>query len=72
MSEKLDALNAKVDELQVTVDAVQAKIEARLLADAAIIADLQSQIANGATPEQLQAVVDKIEAANVDLAATSA
>lgn len=90
---QLDDLKAKVSELdtkattlQQTVDAEQEQIQALLTTNAEVvtglnqqIATLQDQIANGATPEQLQevatsltAISEKIDAASADVASTVA
>lgn len=60
---KLDELNAKVDEMQAHVDAMQEAI-------AAAIQALKDQIANGATPEQLQAVIDRLSVVEGDIDST--
>lgn len=74
----------KIDALQVTVDAEQADIAALLAVNAQVVSDLndqiavlQDQIANGATPAQLQELIDanaaiiaKIDAASADVAGT--
>lgn len=70
----IQELNDKLDSLQSDLDAEQAQIKAALDSQAALIADLQAQIAAGsaATPEQLQAVVDRITAISDDLKGTIA
>jgi formate-dependent nitrite reductase cytochrome c552 subunit len=70
---KLEDLDQKVNELQSTVDDVQEKIATRLAADDAIIAELKAKLEAGAgiTNDELQSVIDKVEAARADLAATS-
>lgn len=60
---KLDELNAKVDEMQAHVDAMQEAI-------AAAIQALKDQIANGATSDQLQAVIDRLSAVEGDIDST--
>lgn len=73
----IQELNDKVDQLQVALDAEQAEIAAILTKNSEVIAQLeavvvtlQDTIANSATPEQLQAVSDKIDAAIADLQGT--
>lgn len=66
----IEQLNEKADVLQSTVDTFQAKTIAAVQSLQETIADLQNQIANGATPEQLQAVADKLEATKADLEST--
>lgn len=68
----IQSLQNKVDELQAAVDADQA-------ADAQVVADLQAEVdrlkgelANGATPEQIQAIVDRLETIKNDVAGTNA
>ncbi len=68
----LEELNVKVDELQVTLDTEQEQI-AQALADLnGVIADLQAQVAEGGSPEERQAVLDKLEAIKADLEGTIA
>jgi predicted nucleic acid-binding Zn-ribbon protein len=59
-----------VDGLQVSVDALQEKVTTTITALDATIADLTDQLANGATPAQVQALVDKLTATKADLEAT--
>lgn len=59
-----------VDGLQVSVDALQAQVATTITALDATIADLQDQLANGATPAQVQALVDKLTATKADLEST--
>jgi hypothetical protein len=63
-------LSEKVDELQASLDAEQEKIAAAIGALKQTIADLQAVLAEGATPEAIQAVVDKVDAIKADLEAT--
>jgi uncharacterized coiled-coil protein SlyX len=73
----LEDLQAKLAELQETVDAEQAQI-ADLVAGQtstiagleAQIADLQSMLSIAPTPEQIQSVVDGLEAIKSDIAGT--
>lgn len=68
----IQELNDKLDSLQSDLDAEQAQIQAALDAQAALIAELQAQVAAGsaATPEQLQSVIDRITAISSDLKST--
>lgn len=59
----LDQVKKAVEDLQATVDTTQAAI-------AQAISDLKAQIANGATPEQLQGVVDSLQAVSSDVSST--
>lgn len=71
-------LSDKVDELQVALDAEQQQV-ADLLAqkDATIttlnqtITELQQQVADGGTPEERQAILDKLIALKDDLESTA-
>jgi peptidoglycan hydrolase CwlO-like protein len=68
---KIDDLNTKVDELQASLDTKQAQIAAAIAAFEQTIADLTAQLGTGgATDSQLQAVIDKLDAAKADLEAT--
>jgi hypothetical protein len=69
---KVDDLNAKVDALQAAVDADQAS-------DAKVVADLQAEVdllkgelANGASPEQLDALATRLDAIAADVAGPNA
>jgi flagellin-like hook-associated protein FlgL len=68
--EKLDELSAKVDALQVALDAVQDTIGASIDGLNQTIIELQAQLADGATPEAVQAIIDKVDAIKVDLEST--
>jgi hypothetical protein len=77
-------LSTKTDLLQTTLDAEQLAIAELLATNAQVVTDpnahivaLNEQISNGATPEQLQAIVDglttisaKVDAASEDVAST--
>ncbi len=79
MGNTLPEIQALADQLQVSLDAEQAQV-ADLLAqkDATIttlnetIATLTSQVAEGGTAEERQAVVDKLNALKTDLESTVA
>jgi uncharacterized membrane-anchored protein YhcB (DUF1043 family) len=77
-------LGEKVDSLQAAVDAEQADIAALLATNAQVVSDLtaqnallQQQLADGATPAQIQEIIDsnaaiiaKIDAASADVSST--
>lgn len=73
----IDELSAKVDEVQAALDAEQQQV-ADLLAEKnstietlnGVVADLQTQLADGGTTEQRQAVLDKLNSLKADLEAT--
>lgn len=66
----IEELSAKVDALQVSLDEEQAAITAAIDGLNQTIVDLQAQLAEGATPEAIQAVLDKVEAVKADLEGT--
>jgi len=68
----IQELNDKADALQASVDAVQEKVATAVAAFEKQIADLQAIIDAGGiiTPESLQPIADKLDAAKVDLDAT--
>jgi outer membrane murein-binding lipoprotein Lpp len=63
-------LSDAVDALQVTVDNIQSVVLAKIAELEALNADLSAQLANGATPEQVQVIFDKIAVISADLATT--
>lgn len=73
----IEELSAKVDEVQVALDTEQQQV-ADLLAEKnstiatlnGVVTDLQTQVADGGTTEQRQAVLDKLNALKADLEAT--
>lgn len=71
---KIDELNQLVTDLQSSVDAKQDQIANAIAALEAHIAELQAIIdagnVDGATAEQLQAVIDSVTATKADLEAT--
>ena len=79
LNSKITDLSGKVDTLQAAIDADQAS-DAQVVSDLtaandalkATVADLEAQLANGITPEQLQASIDSLNAvsAKVDAAKT--
>lgn len=60
---KIDELVQAVQDLQTSVDTTQAAI-------AAAITALEAQVAEGATPEQLQGVIDSLKAVQTDVEST--
>lgn len=63
-------LNEKLDELQATLDEKQATQEAAADAQAAVIADLQAQLAVGTpglTEPEVQAAIERLTAIEADL-----
>lgn len=84
LTDKVNSLTEKVGQLQTTVDSEQAQVaaliaqrDAMIAQRDAVIAELQAQkaaleeiIANGATPEQLQALGARIDASLTSLTAT--
>lgn len=66
----LQELTDKLDALQVALDNEQAQVKAALDAQAALIAELQAQVNDGATPAQLQAIIDRISSIQTDLEGT--
>ena len=66
----IQELSAKVDELQVSLDNEQAAIAEAIDGLNQTIVDLQEQLAAGATPEAIQAVIDKVVAVKADLEGT--
>lgn len=67
---KLDELKAAADALQASLDAEQEQMLAALASLQATIDTLNAQLADGATPEQLQEIIDKLNATKSDLEAT--
>lgn len=68
----IEELSAKADELQASLDAEQEQINNALATLNQTIADLTAQLADGGTPEQRQAVLDKLNAIKTDLEGTVA
>lgn len=76
---QVTGLQTQVADLQSTVDAEQAQIAALLETNAGVVTDLnnqivalQQQIANGATAEQLQEVINSLTNVTGSLATTKA
>lgn len=63
-------LSEKVDELQVSLDVEQQKIADAIAALNLVVVDLKASLEGAATPEAIQAVVDKVDAVKADLEAT--
>lgn len=66
-----DRLNTKADEMQKSIDDAQDAVQKKIDKDNAIIAELQGQVANGLTPEQAQALLDKMTASRDDIQTTA-
>lgn len=66
----IQELTDKVDALQVALDAEQEQIAAAIAALQATIDELKALVADGGTPEQRQALADKLDAIKSDLEAT--
>lgn len=67
---KIEELSQKVDELQVVVDSKQEQVALAISALEATIASLNALLSEGATPEQLQAVIEKVEVVKADVEST--
>ena len=67
-----EEISAKVDALQASLDNEQAQIAAAIEGLNQSIVELQNQIANGATPEQLQVLANKLDDIKTDLEGTIA
>lgn len=63
-------LTDKIAEVQAALDAEQQQVADAIAALNATIADLQAQLAAGATPEQLQGFIDSLTAIKTDLEGT--
>lgn len=70
MADELTTLQTLVTDLQTSIDTKQAAIAAAIAAFEQTIADLQAQLGQGATPAQLQAIIDSVTAAKTDLEST--
>lgn len=66
----LQEVSAKVDELQTALDVEQEQIQAALATLQSAVDDLTAQLADGGTPEERQAVLDKVTSAIADLEST--
>ena len=66
----LEEVTAKITALQTALDNEQAQIQAAIDGLTGQIAALNDQIANGATPEQLQVIADSLTAITTDLEGT--
>ena len=66
----LQELNDQVDALQVALDEEQEQVAAAIADLEAVIADLEAQVAEGGSPEERQAVLDKLVAVKTDLEGT--
>jgi chromosome segregation ATPase len=79
LKQQVTDLNEQLNDLQETVDMEQAQIEALLETNASVvtelnnqIAALQAQLADSATPEQLQEVITSLEEMKDEIATTRA
>ena len=68
----LEEVTGKITALQTALDNEQAQIQAAIDGLTAQVAALNEQIANGATPDQLQAISDSLTAITGDLENTIA
>lgn len=67
---EVTGLRADVGTLQTAIDTHQEKVNAALTRLDATVQQLRDQIANGATPEQLQGITDEVIAIRSDIAAS--
>ena len=67
---KIDELAAEVAKLQVSVDATQEKVLIAVSGLKATIASLEALLAEGASAEQIQAVIDAIKVVSADVEST--
>ena len=70
MADELATLTTAVADLQTSLDTKQADIAAAIAAFEKTIADLTAQLSGGATPAQLQTIIDSVTAAKADLEST--
>lgn len=68
----LAELNDKVDELQTALDAEQEQVQSAISTLEQTVADLQAQQSDGGTPEERQAILDKVNSVITDLKGTIA
>ena len=66
----IQELDAKVDQLQTALDSEQEQIKTAIDGLTAEVANLNAIIADGGTPEQRQAIADKIDSIVTDLKGT--
>jgi hypothetical protein len=67
---KIDELAAEVAKLQVSVDATQEKVLIAVSGLKATIASLEALLAEGASAEQIQAVIDAVKVVSADVEST--
>jgi hypothetical protein len=67
---KIDELSAEVAKLQVSVDATQEKVLIAVSGLKATIASLEALLAEGASAEQIQAVIDAVKVVSADVEST--
>lgn len=68
---KIDELAAEVAKLQVSVDTTQEKVLVAVNGLKATIASLEALLAEGASAEQIQAVIDAVKVVSADVESTS-
>jgi outer membrane murein-binding lipoprotein Lpp len=67
---KIDELSAEVAKLQVSVDATQEKVLIAVSGLKATIASLEALLNEGASAEQIQAVIDAVKVVSADVEST--
>ena len=67
---KIDELAAEVAKLQVSVDTTQEKVLVAVSGLKATIASLEALLAEGASAEQIQAVIDAVKVVSADVEST--
>ena len=70
MADELATLTTAVADLQTSLDTKQAAIAEAIAAFEKTIADLTAKLSGGATPAQLQAIINSVTAAKTDLEST--
>ena len=70
MADELATLTTAVADLQTSLDTKQAAIADAIAAFEKTIADLTAQLGTGATPAQLQTIIDSVTSAKTDLEST--
>ena len=70
LTDLVEGLKTTVADLQASTDALQEKVTNAVASLETTIADLTNQLANGATPEQVQVFVDTLTQLKTDLEAT--
>ena len=70
MADELATLTTAVADLQISLDSKQLAISDAIAAFEKTIADLTAQLGTGATPAQLQTIIDSVNSAKTDLEST--